>query len=353
MREKLLEAIRGAGEEAYELDLGGGTIVVLPHGGRILGLFPPGGGENFFWTNPALLGADSARDLFASEGWHNPGGDRTWLAPEVDFFFPDYPKLDRYVQPRGLDTERYAVALRGGGATLTTAVRATLSRSRIEAEVEIRKEVAEAPNPLRHDRELADLRDVEYAGYRLRTGVRFVGGERSSRAWVGAWNLLQLPHGGEMVLPTFGRAEPRVYFGNLSPGDLTVSEGLVIWRMRAPGEHKIGLRAVSCAGRAGYLYRSGERWSLVVRSFRVDPSGEYVDVPPADPHDLGYAFQACSIDSALGAFSELEHHAPAASAASGGVSEDVSELWAFRGPLAPVRRVAARLLGFPAGGSEP
>lgn len=353
MLERLLEAIRGAGEEAHELSLGEGTIVLLPHGGRILGLFPPGGGENFFWTHPALREAATARGLFASEGWHNPGGDRTWLAPEVDFFFPDYPTLDRYVQPRGLDAERYAVAIRGTGATLTTAVRATLSRPRVEVEVEIRKEVAEAPSPLRHEREFTDLRDVEYAGYRLRAAAQFVGGERSGRARVGAWNLLQLPHGGEMVLPTFGRAEPRIYFGEISPGDLSVSEGFVVWRMRAPGEHKVGVRALSCAGRAGYLYRSGERWNLVVRNFRVDPSGEYVDVPPADPDDLGYAFQACSIDSALGAFSELEHHAPAASAASGGVSEDVSELWAFRGPLEAVRRIASRLLGFPAQGSEP
>ena len=56
----------------------------------MLGLFAPGSEENFYWTNPALRSVE-ARAFYAGDDWHNSGGDRTWLAPEVDVFLPDFP----------------------------------------------------------------------------------------------------------------------------------------------------------------------------------------------------------------------------------------------------------------------
>ena len=87
----------------------GSAALVLPYGGRILGLFAPESERNFFWTNPALGAAETARAYYQREEWHNSGGDRTWLSPEVDFFLPDFPKLDRYWQPREFDPGNYQV----------------------------------------------------------------------------------------------------------------------------------------------------------------------------------------------------------------------------------------------------
>jgi hypothetical protein len=148
-----------------------------------------------------------------------------------------------------------------------------------------------------------------------------------------------------MIIPTYGRTEPRVYFGQATADDLRVDEGQVAWWMRSRGEHKIGVRAAATCGRVGYAYRSGERCCLVIRNFFVGPSGEYVDVPVDAPEAVGDAFQACNIDSALGSFSELEHHAPAVRGPSGEASEDLSQLWAYRGSLEDIREVAGRLLG--------
>src|ERR1035441_1070012 len=74
----------------------GTRVLVLPYGGRVLGLFSPGSEENFYWTHTALEAVDSARAFYAADQWHNSGGDRTWLAPEADLFFPGFPKLDVY-----------------------------------------------------------------------------------------------------------------------------------------------------------------------------------------------------------------------------------------------------------------
>jgi hypothetical protein len=148
-----------------------------------------------------------------------------------------------------------------------------------------------------------------------------------------------------LFVPTYARSTPKVYFGAVGPEDLHVTEAMVHWRMRGDGEHKIGLRAVATTGRAGYLHTAAGRWNLVVRNFPVNPSLEYVDVPWSDPGDFGYSVQACSIKSGLGVFSELEHHAPSTGTAPPWKSEDLSQVWAYRGGFDEVRQVAATLLG--------
>jgi hypothetical protein len=65
----------------------GSRVLILPHGGRILGLFAPRSDENFFWIHTALASVETARSFYASGQWQNSDGHRRWLAPEVDFFF--------------------------------------------------------------------------------------------------------------------------------------------------------------------------------------------------------------------------------------------------------------------------
>ena len=104
MLHRLRNVLAEVGKDPRTLEFPDGTrLLVLPHGARVLGLFTPGSDENFFWTSPALSDAASASALFGGSGWQNTGGDRTWLAPEIDLFLPEFPRLDRYEQPRQLD----------------------------------------------------------------------------------------------------------------------------------------------------------------------------------------------------------------------------------------------------------
>lgn len=321
----------------------GTTVVLLPYGGRVLGLYAPGSDENFYWTHPALLSAEAARAFYGGTGWHNSGGDRTWLAPEVDVFLPHYPSRDGYTQPKELDPGNYRVDSEGGGARLVNRFALTLSRSGRRVELELTKSVAPAANPLRHERNLA-VRGVDYAGYSQRTSLAIVGEEASNP--VGLWNLVQMPHGGELLVPTYARATPKLVFGHIPASDLAVSDRLVRYRMRQTGEHKLALRAVATAGRVGYVFEQSDRWVAIVRNFVVDPSGEYVDVPWDDPADFGYSTQACNVHSALGQFSELEYHIPAIGGATGrSRCEDVAQVWAYRGPKEAMAVVVRTLLG--------
>jgi len=117
-----------AGKDVETFATGDGTrLLLLPYGARTLGLYAPGSDESFYWFNPCLEQVDTARALFAGSGWHNTGGDRTWLAPELDVFFPD-AKAERYVQPRELDMSDYAVERVGGGIQMSRKMMLHLAR---------------------------------------------------------------------------------------------------------------------------------------------------------------------------------------------------------------------------------
>jgi len=344
-RTRLIETLEAVGKPVAEWKSSDGTkALVLPYGGRVLGLFAPGDEHNFFWTHSALGDVESCRKFYDGKQWHNSGGDRTWLAPEVDFFFPDFPDLNKYWQQRELDPGHYEASQ--ANDILSWANRATLllSRGKRKVELKITKLLAPALNPLRYDRD-GERGGVRYAGYTLRTTLEIIMTSSDQPSPVGLWHLTQMPHGGDMLVPTFFRSEPKLYMGSIAREDLIVDNHLIRYRMRADGEHKIGVRAIAVAGRVGYMHTVGDDTSLVVRNFAVNPSGEYVDVPWTETENFGFAFQACNVNSGLGAFSELEYHVPATGVIKGSTrSEDQSQLWAFRGPEPLIKSVARRLL---------
>lgn len=313
-----------------------------------MGLYTPSDDENFYWTNAALESAASAIKFYACKDWHNSGGDRTWLAPEVDFFFPNYPKRDAYLQQRSLDPGQYRIRQLGDGFELKNLMRVLPSRLKKEIKLKSTKRFASAANPLRHERGLA-FGGLEYAGYSQYTSLELVGSSRSARTQVGLWNLVQMPHGGDLLIPTFSKTEPHHIFstiGAIPKQDLAITDHLIKYRMRQNGEHKISIRAATACGRVGYCYRSGKKWSLIIRNFVLNPSGEYVDGPWNEPDYLGFAIQACNVKSGLGAFSELEYHIPAIGRRTGRIRcDDEAQIWAFRGCKQQILEARKLLLG--------
>ena len=187
---------------------------------------------------------------------------------------------------------------------------------------------------------------VEYAGYTQQIHLKLSADLATKGLAVGFWNILQLPHGGEVIIPTNLQASPRVLFGEAPADRLTCEERCVRLRADFAGEYKIAVRAAYATGRIGYLRQSGSTWSLVVRNFMVNPSGDYVDVPKDDPQDTGYCVQATNVLHTTGAYCELGYHAPAIGRTEGKTTtSDVSQVWAFRGPLEPIQTIARALLG--------
>ena len=349
MLQDLIATLKAVGKSTELHQTNDGTrLLILPYGGRILGMFAPGSEENFLWTNSVLNSAETARAYYASDDWQNSGGDRTWLAPEVDFFFPKFPNIDiaGYWQPRSLDPGNYEPTKVGQGVKLTNRLNIDAFRSRKRVELEITKSVGAAPNPLRYDAKI-QVGAVEYAGHTLLTSLKILDPTPHDAPLVGLWSLTQMPHRGELFIPTYSKTKPRIYFGlvDTPPDELAMSDRLVRFKMRAAGEHKIGVRAAVTIGRIGYMYPAVNKCALIIRNFFVNPSGEYADVPWTEPEDRGYSTQACSVNSRWGEFSEMEYHVPAIGGSTGlRHIEDRSQLWAFRGSREDIKTIARTLL---------
>jgi hypothetical protein len=325
----------------------GSRLLLLPYGARVLGLFAPGNGDNFFWTHPALVSGESAQVFFQTSDWHNSGGDRTWLAPEVDVFFPNFPDTKVWRVPAEIDPGKYGIVQTDLTMQLVSTFTVTLSRRRTKVEGRIAKSWGPAPNPMRHEPVWEELTRVAYAGYTQETSLQLLTNGGSS-AQIGLWNLLALPYGGEVLIPTHAKARPRIYAGPIDPADLIVTDHAVRFRMRGAGILKIGIDVVACTGRIGYICQRGKDWELVVRNFALNPSGEYIDVPweeQTSPSESVYSTQACSVNNDHGAWCELEYHAPAIGADTGHAkSYDTSQVWAFRGAESAIRSIARTLL---------
>ncbi len=325
----------------------GSRLLALPSAGRVLALYPPGADENFIWTHPALVSASSAADFFRRGGWRNVGGDRTWLAPEIDLFIGDLERpVETYAVPVDLDPGQWRSdgGVRGLRFRNESSVR--LRSSGRAVRFAMTKEVRPAANPLR-DRKTG----LAYAGYEQATVLELdtdLNGAAS--VCLGVWNLLQLPKPGRMIVPTYHLTEPRTVFGQVPPGDLALGERALVWEMPDGGGNvKLSVKASALTGRAGYLYRANDpaaSWNLVIRNFDLNLSGEYVDALWSDPARTGYGFQACAVNEGAESFNELEYHAPAAvSAGEPGRAFDRSQVWAFRGGFADIAEAARVLLG--------
>jgi len=333
--QRLLDNLTQIGKPPVPLAFPDGTrLLVLPFGGRLLGLFPPGPAENFLWTNPALATRESTAAWSSRVGWPNSGGDRTWLAPEIDLFFGDLNRSwETYAVPPALDPGYWTLS--SATATelcLTNSTRLWLHRSGCAINVRLCKSYRAAVNPLARS-------GLQYAGYTQVTTLEL---ESGTNVPLGIWNLLQLPQGGTLLIPTRTATRPQLVFGKSAADELTVATGLVRWNMAVTGQDtKIAIKAQSLTGRAGYLHETATLgiWDLVVREFAVDPGGHYVDALWEPPHENGWCFQACCVRNGPAKFNELEYHAPV------GCRQDESHVWAFRGPANLIAEAAVKLLG--------
>lgn len=316
-----------AGRSPIDLD---GRALVLPFGGRVLGLYPRPE-VNAFWVNPALGAADSARELLGDPGWINLGGERTWISPEVDTHIDDPSRaLDTYEVPRSVDPAAYAVTEQDAhGVSLETRMRVLFRRTRSRVDLKLTKTVSllDAP-PV----ELPD--GVDWTGYALR--VRLEADALPDGVRPAPWHLIQVPGGGRIVLPVQPRAQPRVIFGD---PDYALENHTITAGVPTATAFKLSLRAEHCTGRLLYTRFEAPTPTLVVRTHQVSAADRYSEVPYDDLDDTGYVEQIFVDDDTYGGFGELEFHSPALGRAGATAEEDESRVWAFAGPVDRLRPI--------------
>lgn len=358
--EELLASLRSIGiKHALLRNSDGGTIVLSEHGGRVLGAFPEGESENLFWTSPSLAQADEGKRSFLEERYWNIGGERSWLSPELEFHIGHLAAPERaYTVQTTFDPGYYrleqndgAVASGegsqdGGNVDYVWHLAGTASAYQAEKEVSFRlsKRCRLTEDPLK----LAGFKtaddDYSYVGYSI--DAELASEDCPDNVPLALWTLIQVPAGGEAVIPTIGSAEPTDFFNPTGDSHLRLLPGSVRFRIDATEAHKISLKAVHATGRLGYIRPiANDRYALIVRQIRMDPSGRYGDVPLHDTADAGHCIQLYNDNGRIGSFGELEYHSPSFAGTGANSVADHSSVWCYTGSEATIRRIARVLLG--------
>ncbi|GBF75709.1 hypothetical protein PA598K_04136 [Paenibacillus sp. 598K] len=330
---------------ALALD-GDGWLVALERGGRVIGLYPDPDGPNMLWTHPALSDRAAARRRFVEEQGWNLGGERVWLGPELEYCVVSAGEQVEYVVQRSIDPGAYRLSGTEPSATWQQEGEARLYRSEETARFRLTRTVRPSADPLRLCR--ARLGSAySYVGYASEIELSAVGAERELP--LSSWSIVQVPAGGCAYASTYGRARPTDLFAPTGPERLSVDDGSIRFVLDGQSAHKLSLRSSQTTGRFGYCRADeGGLYSLIVRQAFIDPSSDYLDTPWLAPDDRGHCVQLYNDDGRLGAFGELEHHAPAArrEAATGlYTSRDRSQLWCYSGTRRAISDIGRELLG--------
>lgn len=329
----LSNTLRGIGHQAVLLQ---DQVLVLPLGGRILGLAPDHR-TNTLWTHAALQTESGARHFLDAPGWLNFGGDRAWIAPEVETNFR-YPKNSEpvYEVPKSIDPGRYRVSAQDPHAVrLSAAMTVRFNRRQAEARLLVERAVTCLP-----ESPLAVPTDVQFAGYRLQSKLS-ADGPIPDGIRPGFWHILQVPGCGKIVIPVRPGAQPRKFIG--TPTYKLAGRRLTC-NVATSKSFKFSVRVGDCLGFMLYINTVRRPAPLVARRFAVHDHASYADEPYDDPADLGHVQQVYVDDGDLGGFGEMEYHTPALASSGPATLTDTSEVWGFTGSAEHLTVLAEQLL---------
>ena len=312
-------------------------VCVLPFSGRVMGLYPEEG-LNVLWTNPALNSIVEAKRLLSGNFWTNLGGDRTWISPEIELFIKNMAQpMDSYCVPRAVDPGCYSIlSQKDNEITLINEMAVEFFRSKCKTSLILQKQIKPLYLP---DFDLPS--GISAAGYELECTL-YAPENASADIRPAVWNLLQVPGGGEIVVPLKNSQPPAPFFGEQA---YKQDKGLVSALVPAMREgYKFGIHADNCCGMMLYLNSKGSKPFLIVRQFDVHNAKEYFDVSFEHPENRGFSQQIYVDNGSFGSFGEMEHHSPAVIPRENNSISDTCFTWGFSGPVTLLQHIADKLL---------
>ncbi|HEY63537.1 MAG TPA: hypothetical protein G4O02_03100 [Caldilineae bacterium] len=325
----------------------GVRVIISQRGGRILGPFLGEEGESIFWINPAFAAPDAFQAFLDSGDW-NLGGERIWIAPEIQYHVRDRGdfwgslSLPEQVDPGQyvLDQPRPEVWRLRQDMELKAFNLATGRK-----ELHLERLIRSVPDPLREVSGYRELIDgVVYAGYEQ---IVTLSERQSDDIMSAAWALIQLNPGGELVIPASPCVEYADYFEPIDESLQTIHADHVRLKITGDRRYKVGYKAAHVFGRLAYFSHLDDgRGYLVIRNFWNNPSAPYPEEPPDRPGCRGFSIHVYNDGGDFGGFGEMECQGQTIGGPSGRSSAtDSLVLWLYVGPDEKLREIATHLLG--------
>lgn len=323
------------------------SLVISRFGGRVFGPFLAAESESIFWLNSAFATAGSFKTFLASGDW-NLGGERFWIAPEIQYFVKDRTRYWETIGvPPQLDPGNYKLEQTGPEQWRLDQT-LTLEASNVGSglkELTMERYIQPVADPLSHLSRYQELSDeVLFAGYEQ---VVTLSEDKPTGLMSEAWNIIQLNPGGLLLIPATPTVESTDYYEPVGDTLQVFHPHYVGLKINGSRQYKVGYKAAHVFGRLAYFnYLSDSQAYLVVRNFFNNPSAPYLEEPPHLPGQQGDSIHVYNDDGRFGGFGELECHGQAIGGATGRpASTDQTVLWLYLGPGDRIKRIALHLLG--------
>ena len=334
--------------EVLELD-NQAKVIIMQQGGRIIGPFF-NESKSIIWMHPAWSNASSWSKFLSDKNW-NIGGERVWIAPEIQFCIQDRCNpAQSYSLPKAMDPANYLLT-RSHTQTIhlsTDMILDTFNYTTLQQQLTIERTISPAVNPLHQFKSSEQLNEmVEYCGY---THTITLKTPPFPTVISETWDLMQIRQGGTVILPLMGKPPIGWYYRPKSNSCMHIKDSVSAVFMQPENLFKFGIPAAYCSGRVGYLYHEEDSitWSLLIRSYFVNPSGIYSEEPFDSSGDSGYAFHLYNSGDTSNRFGELECQGEAIGTdLENTQSSDKMLTWFHQGNLSSLIKIASILLHMP------
>ncbi len=244
----------------------GMKILISQRGGRIYGPFLDDSKGGLLWTSKVWADPQVYREFLASGNW-NQGGDRMWIAPEIQYSILD--RKDFFgsfrLQPQ-MDPGLYKLDQTGSSEwrlAMEISLEAEVLAKGIK-ELAVERRIHPIDDPLRALRNYEELIDgVSYAGYEQIITMK----EKKTDDIVSEiWSLLQLNPGGVLLIPAVGCVEQNDYYQPIDDTLETIYSHYVSLKITGNRQYKLGFKAAHVFGRIGYYNELDENQAYVLDS---------------------------------------------------------------------------------------
>lgn len=325
----------------------GVTIILSQHGGRTFGPFLSKESESIFWANDVFARPETFKAFLRSGSW-NIGGDRMWIAPEIQYHVPDRSDFWGSVfWPEQVDPGTYSLEQPESGQWRLSQdmVLEAYNLASGQKELCLERLIRQVEDPLRNVGGYPELLDgVLYAGYEQ---VVTLTERKRDDILSEAWCLTQLNPGGVLVIPASPRVEYTDYYRPIDESLQTIHPNHVRLEITGDRQYKVGYKAAHVFGRLAYFNHFDDgRAYLIVRNFFNNPSAPYAEEPDHTPGCRGHSIHVYNDDGNAGGFGELECNAQTIGGETGRSSRtDQLVLWLYVGAPEKVKEIGLHLLG--------
>jgi len=322
-------------------------LIISQLGARILGPFLSSNSESIFWLNRSLAAPDSFKTFLASAEW-NLGGERIWIAPEIQYLVRDRSDFWGSIRvPEQMDPGHYSLEQTSPNQCLLTQeiMLEAHNLARGQKELRVQKSIHQVEDPLRHLSNYEALIDgIQFGGYEQIVSLSEKNLDDINSE---VWNLVQLNPGGQLLIPASPHVEHSDYFEPIDEQYQIVHSHHLSLKITGDRRYKVGYKAAHVFGRLAYFnHLDHDQAYLIVRNFFNNPAAPYVEEPADRPGRRGHSIHVYNDGGDLGGFGELECNGQTIGGATGRTSTtDQFVLWLYVGAANKVKQLIPHLLG--------